>query len=132
MVKYYRTLAMISLMVVAYISWYFGLYVESSAMYIANQYVPLGQYLAWGFFFGSLVLLFDILTTGVYRVHRLMCPVRSITLFSLSVGWAGHIMLSPNKWVIIIPCSVSSLCCLGLAIADGVRKNKKMTGVEGD
>lgn len=97
-------------------------------MYIADRFIPLGICLSWTFFLGALVLAFDVLTTSVYKIHHRMCPIRTITLFILSVAWAGHIMISPNKLLIIAPCSVVSLCCLGLAIADGIRKNKRMCG----
>ena len=128
MIKYYRALLLVLIAAVGIMSWYFGLFYKSSVLYIADQYVPLGIYISWTFLIGSIALLMDVLTTTVHKIHKYMCPFRAITLFTLSVAWAGHIMISPNKLLIIIPCSIASLCCLGLAVADGVRKNKRMIG----
>ena len=128
MIKYYRSLLLVLIAAVGVMSWYFGLYYPSSVLYIADRFVPLGIYISWTFLIGSIALLIDALTTTVTKVHKYMCPVRAVTLFVLSIAWAVHIMISPNKFLIIIPCCVASLCCLGLAIADGVRKNRKMIG----
>ena len=125
MVKYYRALALFILTASAYMSWKHGLYQSNSLLYIANRHVPWGIYLGWGFLVCFIILLFDIATTTVYRIHRRMCPIRTMTLIVLAFGWAGTVMLSPHKWAIIIPYSLLSLGAIGLTIADGVRKNRR-------
>lgn len=126
MIRYYRASALTILTAFAFMSWWFGLYNTDSILFIANQYIPWGIYLGWGFFGCMAVLVFDILTTNCGPIHRRMNYIRSINLFALSLGWAGTVMLSPHRWAIIVPCTILSLGSIGIAVVDAVRKNKRV------
>ena len=126
MVKFYRASALTILTAFAFMSWWFGLFNTNSVLYIANQYIPWGIYLGWGFFACMLVLLFDVVTTNCGAIHKMMGQVRAINLFALSLGWAGTVMLSPHRWTIIIPCTILSLGSISIAIIDAVRKNQRV------